>query len=321
MINPFISIENLSIGYDNTVCEAISAKVQKGELVGLIGKNGSGKSTLIKTLLGLQKHKNGSVFYQEEDISRWTENRRAQRIAVVFSRLKFVPAISVLEMIYLGRLPHKKWMLSPSLTEIKQIEEVLELVGIIHLKDKLANQLSDGQLQMVMIARALLQETDLIVMDEPTSHLDLENQFKIFEIIDKLSQQTSKTFIVATHQVELILQKATQIWWIDQGRFYAGFPEQIAYQCDILKSFEQEKIHFDYELGKFKFQTLTTQTVSFMSDYSELAYWVKHALKRNGFSLEPTSIHQIQIQDSSILLNEQKVESIEELIQTLKQNQ
>lgn len=318
MNNEILHIKNLSIGYVQPVCSAIQASVQKGELVGLTGKNGSGKSTLIKSILGLQALLGGSIEIHSENSKNWNVQKRAREIAVVFSRLNQAPAISVFDLVALGRLPHQNGFLKLNRDEIEIIEKALEQVGISHLKKCFANELSDGQLQMVMIARALAQDTQLIIMDEPTSHLDIENQFKIFELIYKLSQETKKTFIVASHQIELILQNATQLWWMNEGEFYAGFPEQIAYEQKIFEKLSQERIKFDYQIGSFQFQHPKNKKVALISDESDLAYWVKHALERNGFELDLNSDLKIKLNQNEIHLNNFIFETIKDLIEFLK---
>lgn len=318
MINEILHIENLSIGYNRPICSQISAQVNKGELVGLTGKNGSGKSTLIKSLLGLQPIHSGNISIKSENIQNWDVQKRAKEIAVVFSRLDQVPVLPVFEVLSLGRLPYKNGFSKMSKLDIDIVNSSLELVGISHLKDKFAHQLSDGQLQMVMIARALVQDTDLIIMDEPTSHLDIENQFKIFELIYKLAKETQKTFVVASHQVELILHNATQLWWIDNGEFYAGFPEQIAFEQRIFEKLSQDKIRFNYQIGNFQFQHLETKSIHFKEDGSELSYWVKHALKRNGYALSEDSEIKIKVQNKQIQLNSTNFDSIESLLYYLE---
>ncbi|MFA7688339.1 MAG: ABC transporter ATP-binding protein [Moheibacter sp.] len=314
MNNEFIHIKNLSVGYSQAVCSDISAGVKKGELVGLAGKNGSGKSTLIKSILGLLPVLNGKIEINSENIQEWDVQKRAREIAVVFSRLSQTPGIPVFDMVALGRLPYKSGFSKLNSTEINGIENALEMVGIPHLKNRLANELSDGQLQMAMIARALVQDTQIVIMDEPTSHLDIENQFKIFELIYKLSRETGKTFIVASHQIELLLQNSTQLWWIDNGTFHAGFPEQIAYEQRIFEKLSQEQIKFDYQTGNFKFHHPKSKSVSLISDGSDLAYWVKHALERNEFEISSNSEKIISILESQIKVNELEINSLEELI-------
>ena len=318
MNKPILKIQDLSVGYSKPVCAQITARVQKGELVGLTGKNGSGKSTLIRSLLGLESILSGEIFLLEENLKNWDVKKRAQKMAVVFSRLNQVPAIPVFDLVALGRLPYRNNFSKLSVKDIELINHSIALVGIEKLQDKFSNQLSDGQLQMVMIARALAQDTEVVIMDEPTSHLDIENQFKIFELIHKLSQETGKTFIVASHQIEMVLQNATQIWWLDEGKFYAGFPEQIAYEQRIFEKLSQEKIRFDYVAGSFRFQHLKDKKVNLVSDGSDLAYWVKHALERNGFEISESSEQKISIYKNYIQLNTSTFETIEKLIENLK---
>lgn len=317
MNQEILYIKNLSVGYSQPVCEGINAVVNKGELVGLAGKNGSGKSTLIKSLLGLQPIFSGEIHLNQEEISNWNEVKRAKEIAVVFSRLNQVPAISVEELVALGRLPYRNWMTQLNSDEVELIKKSLDLVGITHLKNRFANELSDGQLQMVMIARALVQDTNLIIMDEPTSHLDIENQFKIFELIYKLTQETSKTFIIASHQIELLLQNATQFWWINDGKFHAGFPEQIAYEQRIFEQLSQDKIKFDYNKGSFQFQHAKGKTVKLISDGSDLAYWTKHALERNGFEIAENGV-EVKVENGVVLYDGKRFDSIQEFLDLIK---
>ncbi len=315
MNKEILHLKELSVGYSQPICSGINASVHQGELVGLTGKNGSGKTTLIHSILGLQNPMNGKIEIQSENIQNWELKKRAKEISVVFSRLNQIPAITVFDLVALGRLPYHNGFSKRSELDVERIENALQLVRIEHLKNKFATQLSDGQLQMVMIARALAQDTELVIMDEPTSHLDIENQFKIFELIYKLSKETSKTFIVASHQIELVLQNASQLWWLDEGRFYAGFPEQIAYEQRIFEKLSQEKIRFDYQEGNFQFQHPKSRKVNLISDGSELAYWTKHALERNGFELDNNKSELIvKIENFTINFEGKSFESLSEFM-------
>lgn len=318
-MSDLIKIEELSIGYPKReVCKNINATAKRGELIGLCGKNGSGKSTLIRTLLGLQPKLSGRIEFQNENIDSWNLNKRSKEISVVFSRLNRLPALTVYELAALGRLPYSSGFSKITEEENELIENSLEKVGILNLKDRLVTQLSDGQLQMAMIGRALVQDTDLVLMDEPTSHLDIENQFKIFELIYKLSKETNKTFIVASHQIELLIQNANRLWWIDSGEFYSGFPEQLAFERQIFDKLSQQKIKFDYSEGKFKFNHKAVNQVSLNSNGNELSYWVRHALERNGFEISENSNLKIDLNQNQIQLNHLKFDTIEELIRYLK---
>ena len=317
MNQEILHIKDLSVGYSQPVCSNISATVKKGDMVGLAGKNGSGKSTLIKSILGLQPLLKGVIEIHSENIKSWDVQKRAKEIAVVFSRLSQTPAIPVFDLVALGRLPHRSGFSKLNHEEIHMIDNALERVGIPHLKNRFANELSDGQLQMAMIARALVQDSRLVIMDEPTSHLDIENQFKIFELIYKLSQETGKTFIVASHQIGLLLQNATQLWWMDEGNFHAGFPEQIAYEKRIFEKLSQERIKFNYQTGSFQFQHPKNKKINLINDGSDLAYWVKHALERNGFEVLENEQSKIEIRNQTVYLNGDIFKSMDELMKYL----
>lgn len=319
MADSILQLEELSIGYKSLICKGISAAVGKGELVGLAGKNGSGKSTLIKSVLGLLTPHGGKIHFEGKDIGTWSHRERARHMAVVFSRLEQPPPIPVSDLLSLGRLPYKGWNTSLEREEKKKIIRALESVGIRQLKDRMANELSDGQLQMVMIARALVQDTPLVVMDEPTSHLDFENQFRIFELIYKLSRETQKTFLIASHQVELLLQNSSQLWWIEEGEFTAGYPEQVAYENKIFDKLSQERIRFNYLTGRFEFQHQKSREVSFKGDGNELSYWVIAALDRNGFGLNEDSDIKIEVKEKEIRMNNVSFDSIESLLKKLLQ--
>lgn len=309
MNNPLLKLNKVSIGYKNPIVENISANVSKGELVGLLGKNGSGKSTLIKSILGINPIFKGKIQIHQQNIYELSDEHRAQKIAAVFSKIPNLPSISVEELIYLGRLPHVKWLSKMNRQDELRIDTALEMIGIQDLKTKLVTQLSDGQLQLVMIARALVQETDLIVMDEPTAHLDLENQFKIFETISKISLETQKTFLISSHHIELMLQKASQIWWIHDQQFHAGIPEQIGFEQRIFEQFKQESIRFNYKDGSFQFQYHTLQNVRLIADNSELAYWVKHSLLRNNFQISDEG-NEVKVFENQIYIDEVLYDSI-----------
>lgn len=317
MTDLILKLNEVSVGYSDVIVSGVNAQVKKGELIGLTGRNGSGKSTLIRSILGLLPLKSGRVEIHGEDMATWDVKRRAKEVAVVFSRLDQVPALSVRDLIGLGRLPYSNGFSKLNSQEEAMIDSAIELVGIHKLTHKMANQLSDGQLQMVMIARALVQDTQLVMMDEPTSHLDIENQFKIFELIDKLSKETQKTFVVASHQIDIMVQNASQLWWIDEGRFHAGYPEQVAYEQRIFDKLSQEKILFNYMSGRFEFQHPKTREVSFKGDGNALSYWLISALDRNGFALSDTSELKIEVKGDEIRLNQLKFESIEKLIHHL----
>src|SRR5690606_22413165 len=125
------------------------------------------------------------------------------------------------------------------------------------------------------------------------------------------------TLFRSSHQIELLLQNSTQLWWIDNGEFYSGFPEQIAYEQRIFEKLSQEQIKFDYQTGNFKFQHPKNKSVNLISDGSDLGYWVKHALERNGFEVSRDAQLKIDIQNQTLYLNDENFKSIAELMSSL----
>lgn len=317
MNKPFFEIRNASIGYDRPLCTYINATLRQGDLVGLIGRNGSGKTTLIKTILGLINKLSGEIHLEDDNMNLWKQQDYAKKISVVFSRLEQVPQIKVYDLVALGRLPYQQLFSKLTKEDHLKIHEILQIVGISELSTVDANVLSDGQLQMVMIARALVQDTNLILMDEPTSHLDIENQMKIMELIVNLSKETGKTFIISSHQIELLLENSTQIWWMDKGKFQAGFPEQIAYENQIFEKLSQEKIKFDYNLGRFRYVVEPKRKISVSHHSNPLNYWLIHALRRNGFEVSEESDLNIKVENETLILGKLKFEKIEDLLNYL----
>jgi len=197
---PLLEVDKLTFGYDpQDIFKNISFQVKKGEVFFLLGPNGCGKTTLLDCILGLLKPKGGDIRLNGKD----TKGTRCDHIA---KQLAYVPQshektfpYTVLDIVLMGRASYIGMFGSPSEQDIDFAEEALELVGIIHLKDRRYTQLSGGEGQLVMIARSLAQKTPLIIMDEPTSHLDFKHEMVILETIVELVRDTGISIIMATH--------------------------------------------------------------------------------------------------------------------------
>jgi len=195
-----LEVENLTFAYDpQDIFKNISFQVNKGEVFFLLGPNGCGKTTLLDCILGLLKPKGGDIRLNGKD----TKGIRCDHIA---KQLAYVPQghektfpYTVLDIVLMGRASYIGMFGSPSEQDIDFAEEALKLVGIIHLKNRRYTQLSGGEGQLVMIARALAQKTPLIIMDEPTSHLDFKHEMVILETIVELVRDTGISIIMATH--------------------------------------------------------------------------------------------------------------------------
>lgn len=218
-------LKNISIGYQKPLVQNINIEINSGKLIVLLGENGSGKSTLMKTLLQLIPNLQGEIRYKEKNIQSYSPNEWSQVFAAVFSRLGRIPEIQVDELMEIGSIKKNQ--------ELKnQIVHWLEMEDLL---PKYANKISDGQLQKVMIARALMQDTPYVIFDEPTAHLDFKNKSKVFEILKDLVQKTGKTFIVISHEILHALYLSDEVWLIQNGTLYHGNPQEINQQFQLEK--------------------------------------------------------------------------------------
>ncbi|MBY0067024.1 ABC transporter ATP-binding protein [Empedobacter falsenii] len=314
MKNTILKLENVSVGYGSKeIVLAINATINSNELVAVLGKNGAGKSTLINSILGFQKTLNGEIYLENNSIKKLSSQEIAQQIAVVLPRLSIVPKIKVLELVAMGRLPYHKVLKKISEEEQNLIDEVLELVGITNLANQFANEISEGQLQLVMIARALCQDAKLVILDEPTSNLDLANQYRIFNLLNELKLKMNKSFLMITHEVDFALEKADKIWWIENGNLFENIPEQMAFEHQIIQKLSNQNLIYDEKNNRFSTQKSFSKTIGVKGN-SELAFWVKNALIRNGISVENNAENHIEITENNIIFEGIKFETIEEIV-------
>ncbi len=239
-----ISINNLSIGYDKKIIQKdINLTLLEGKMVCLVGKNGCGKSTLLRTLVGLQKMISGEVLIQDKPLKELAQQERAEMIALVLTERPKIMHATVWDMVKMGQMPFSKWYQKFSKSSLKKVESALSRVNMLDKKERFINELSDGEFQRVMIAKALAQDTPIIILDEPTAHLDLINRVETMILLQKLAKETHKTIIVATHELNLALQTSDKIWLMtDTNGILAGTPDRLI-ESNELKSLFQSDLY------------------------------------------------------------------------------
>lgn len=256
MKNNILSASNISIGYSNkkettVVASQVSVSLEKGKLTALIGANGIGKSTLLRTLIGIQSPLSGKVFLKEKDIHSLDNLTLAQHLSVVLTD-KLPPSnLTVFELIALGRQPYTNWIGKLTEDDIAKVNEALELTQISHLADKKHYEISDGQLQIVLIARALAQDTPLIVLDEPTTHLDLLHKVTLLKLLKKLTQETGKSILFSTHDIDMAIQLSDEMIIMTPESVVQDQPCNLIMKGNFNTLFQDEHIFFDAEKGKF----------------------------------------------------------------------
>jgi len=248
--------KNLSIGYthknsDLVVASQINIGLKKGELIGLVGANGSGKSTLIRTLIKIQPALKGDIFLNKTRLSHLSNLELAKNLSIVLTAPLISKNLSVTELIALGRQPYTNWIGRLNENDKKAILDALDLVKITHLRHKKCYELSDGQLQKVMIARALAQDTEIIVLDEPTTHLDMYHKAYILKLLQQLTKETQKTILFSSHEIDLAIQLCNSMLVIKDQNVIHGDPCELIQKNIFQSLFPDDLITFDNASGKF----------------------------------------------------------------------
>ncbi|MDG1106748.1 MAG: ABC transporter ATP-binding protein [Cyclobacteriaceae bacterium] len=292
-----IHTQSLAIGYieggtNKVLQENINLSLSSGEIISLMGQNGVGKTTFIKTLSGLHKGISGSVYHNDRLIDEFSKSSLAKQISVVLTEKPFTAHLSVIELIALGRHPYSNWLGRLNTSDKQAIDLAMSQTNIDYLARKKLYQLSDGQFQKVMIARALAQETDLIILDEPTAHLDLSNKIEIMLLLKSIAG-SGKGVLIATHDLQVSLQLSDRLWLFNFNQpVLDGCPEDLILQGAIDQTLFPINNNIDLTTGTVKNLDEHKGNVLLQGDPT-MVHWTAQALQRNGYAVNkdsPTSI-------------------------------
>ena len=231
-----ITLEQLSVGYKgfSPVVTDINVEIKSGELTCLIGSNGIGKSTLLKTLTGFLPKLGGRLLLDGRDIDLLSQCERAKYISIVLTYKTDVQNLSVAEMVGMGRMPYTGFWGKLNADDREIVAEAINMVGINHLKDRMVQRLSDGERQKVMIAKALAQQTPIILLDEPTSFLDFPSKVEMLQLLHRLAKETDKVVFLSTHDLELALRIADLLVELDKSGLHVVPAEKVQSQISKL---------------------------------------------------------------------------------------
>lgn len=247
-----ITFKNLSIGYRpkhqlRVIASAVSASLHPGELTCLIGANGVGKSTLLRTLCGFQPALDGEILLQDQPFSAYPAQQLARQIGVVLTSRIDVPQLSVKEIVGIGRSPYTNFWGTLTPTDQQIVDEAIHQVGIPHLAQRNISELSDGERQKTMIAKALAQQTRIIILDEPTAFLDFPSKVETLQMLRRLAHEQHKAILLSTHDVELALQLSDSLWLMEQNRLSIGTPRSLATDGSLSRFIDRDGIRFNPE--------------------------------------------------------------------------
>lgn len=254
--NSILSTSNLSIGYTTkketfVIASNLELNLQVGKLISLVGANGIGKSTLLRTLCGIQKPISGTTYLNKKDVQNYEPLVLAQNLSLVLTEKLPLSNLTVFELIALGRQPYTNWLGRLSEEDLEKVNLAMRQTQIESLANKKHFEISDGQLQKVLIARALAQDTPLIILDEPTTHLDLFQKVSVFRLLKKLSQKTNKCILFSTHDIDLAIQLSDEMIVMTEDNVVQDEPCNLISKGVFNALFKDENIVFDNEKGKF----------------------------------------------------------------------
>lgn len=246
-----ISAENLEIGYKKrSIAFGLNLSLKRGEVTALLGKNGVGKSTLIKTLTGLLAPLAGKVEINGQDIGSLRKNELATQMALVTTEPQLVGGLTVREVVSLGRQPYTGMFGHLNSNDREIVHKAMVDAGILHKEDSYIAELSDGERQKAMIARALAQTSSIIIMDEPFSFLDVEGKIELLTLLKKIADRNHSAILFSTHDISQALRMADKIWMFatnekEGKRIIDKTPLDLIASGDVNKLFNTESIIFD----------------------------------------------------------------------------
>lgn len=298
-----ISARNIAIGYtkskhrgEASLYKDLSFDLYRGELVCLLGANGAGKSTLLRTISNNQPTLSGKILFEGKDITIYSEKELSQFMGLVLTDKTSVGGLLVRELVELGRYPYTGFFGQLTKQDKTVVQKAINDVGISHKADSYVAELSDGERQKAMIAKALAQECPVVLLDEPTAFLDIESRIEIMNLLHDLAANLDKTILLSTHDIDLALLLADRLWLISRDKgLISGITEDIVLSGTLDYFFKGESIVFDRYTGNFLPKRSNTKKVYLKAD-GLLYHWTKNMLERNGFSLADS-------EDSDILFS------------------
>lgn len=287
-MTPILQLQHLQTGYSERTGRTILSQdlhlnLYASEVTMLMGKNGSGKSTLLHTIAGLLPPLRGQVLLSGKDLAQLSLHEQALQMSLVLTERLQSGQMTVREVVQLGRAPHTNFFGTLRSRDHELVAYCLERCGLTTLASRPFVRLSDGEKQRALIARALAQETPLILLDEPTAHLDLSARLEVILMLRELAHELGKGILVSTHELELALSWADKLWLMDSsGAITEGAPEDLALAGHLERVFGSERLSYDLEEGRFLVRQGQGAGI-YLTGEGLYAQWIARALRRSGY--------------------------------------
>lgn len=247
-----LTLHTLTTGYRHTIISRnLNATLPQGTLTALLGTNGAGKSTLLRTLARFQPPLAGSISWQGTDTAQLSARQLARTMSVVLTFKPEAEALTAAEVVEMGRIPYTTMLSGTTETDRQAVEQAMQLTHTTPFAHRPISTLSDGERQRVFIAKALAQNTPVILLDEPTAFLDFPAKIATMRLLKKLAHDAQKTILLSTHDVELALHMADNLWLLNQQTLTSGSPQLLAANGCIGRFFNTEGVQFDAATMRF----------------------------------------------------------------------
>ncbi len=284
-----IEMKGLVVGYRRKnqavpVMRFPSIKIEKGDFIAVAGQNGIGKSTLIKTLIQLIPEIEGEILLKGKSVKFYSRTALASIISYVSTEIVHNQQMTVRDLVTFGRYPYTNWFGKIEKDDLKIVDEAIELLELQHLAGRSIDEISDGERQRTMIARALAQQTEIMILDEPTAFLDLPHKHEIVNLLGWLSRKFKKTVIFTTHDLGIAIREADKLWLLSGDGFFHGSPEDLILSGTVSRTFNTSKVSFDNRKGEFTIKKELRPFI-YISGKSSAVYWTKNAIEKDGFTV------------------------------------
>jgi iron complex transport system ATP-binding protein len=292
-----LKIEHLTTGYSSVkkqnviLQQEMNALLETGQLVCVLGPNGAGKSTLLKTLAGFLQPLSGEVYFGDNSLKTLDLKKLSRLVSVVLTDRFSDLYLTAFDVVRMGRFPFASFFGRMKKEDMVLINQTMDKLGVGSLKEKLFYNLSDGERQKVLIARALVQDTPVLLLDEPVAFIDSPGRIEIMELLLELAHKRRKAILMTTHDLETALHYADFLWLIHRNKpLLTGIPEDMVLQGKVDEYFQRPGLHFDLGKGRFSAESKLVGhsiTISVKNGSPEVA-WLKRALERNDFVVVET---------------------------------
>lgn len=288
-----LATEHLNVGYGKrTVISNVQIDALRGQVICLLGPNGAGKTTILRTLSGLLAPVEGTVFVDGQDLRLAKKKDVARKLSLVLTDSVMPALTTVYALVSMGRTPYTDFLGRLSEEDHRIIVQSLETVGAVHLKDRLFSELSDGEKQKVMIARALVQEPELMILDEPTSHLDIKHKVEVVRVLQKLANEKRITCILSLHDIDLAIKGCQTVLLVSNGCVVAqGAPEEVVREGILQQLYDLQGAEYNELLGLVELRGGSGNQV-FVVGGSGTGIHLYRALARKGYGITSGVLHQ-----------------------------